>query len=566
MGKIYISGCRGPAPFLCEDGSVYNNDEMKEITTDKSSFPFLRENDMLYVDKTEYIYALVRSLARSFFFMARPRRYGKSLFCSTLHALFDGRRDLFDGLYIAERTGYTFERFPVLHFNFANLSVSSHGNFASSFADAVREQGLSAGVAVSGNDPAGMLQDILHRLETPAVVIIDEYDAPVMKAVSNDLPYLDEMRLIFSDFFSRIKNNSEKIRFFFMTGVTKYSNLSVFSEMNNVTDITMDERYAAAFGYTDEELMEYFGEAIDEYYDAHRGEYDSEDSLHRMIKDYYDGYRFSPYSEVKVYNPVSIGMFLNNGCRFSSYWDQTGVSTLAVATAARNDLTSLLDSPQRISLNSFTSFDISMLQGHDILRSSVLALLYYTGYLTIGSCNGGIVSLSFPNSEVSSSFSGNLIARYIRKSPDEVFVWISDFIAAAESGNSATLKEMLSQYFSAFSYELAGDEPERFYQSIFHAVFVMAGLHAVSEDRGLRGRSDEVLLTGRHIWIFELKVDRSADEAIRQIDERGYADKYSYLMKPGMRLHKVGISFSSERREIAGWRHSESTEGRIDAI
>ena len=184
----------------------------------------------------------------------------------------------------------------------------------------------------------------------------------------------------------------------------------------------------------------------------------------------------------------------------------------------------------------------------------MLALLYYTGYLTICDAEDKVISLAFPNKEVASSFTGNLLARHIGKDSDSVFLWISRFVKAARNGDEDEMRKKLEEYFSAFSYELIGDERERFYHAIFHAVFLMAGLHAASEDRGMRGRADEVLIAGSHIWIFELKVDKSADEALGQIEEKGYVDKYSYLMKPGMAMHKVGISFSSSERKIADWK------------
>ena len=264
-----------------------------------------------------------------------------------------------------------------------------------------------------------------------------------------------------------------------------------------------------------------------------------------------------------VYNPVSIGRFFNSGCRFDNYWEQTGVSSLAVTLASRFDLSSIIGSELAITTYAFNSFDISLLQGKDIERSRMLALLYYTGYLTIAKASSSNkIILAFPNREVASSFTGNLLSRHLRKDPDEMYIWLADFIEAAENGDAEEMRRKLDEYFSAFSYELMGDERERFYHAIFHAVFLMAGLHAASEDRGMRGRADEVLIAGSHIWIFELKVDRTADEALEQIEEKGYGDKYSYLMKPGMALHKVGISFSSSERKIAEWKSSCDSVGK----
>ncbi len=533
---------------------------MKTIKTGEPSFTELIESGSVYVDKTAYINKLLK-MGQRFYFLSRPRRYGKSLFCSTLHALFDGKRELFNGLYIAEKTDYPFTPFPVLHFNFANLSTSSLERFTVSFMRAVRNAGIAVGIEPEGLDPAMMLQNILYSLKRKAVIIIDEYDSALSTAISHGCGFIDGMRLIFRDFYSNIKNNSECIRFCFITGVTKYSNLSIFSEMNNLLDISMDRAFADAFGYTEAELMEYFGEWMDEYMEANPGKYASRDELLSRIREYYDGYRFSKDSEVTVYNPVSIGRFFNNGCQFENYWNSTGISSLAVALASKHDLSAFISGNVAAAIEAFDSFDISELRDDDLSDDSIAALLYYTGYLTLRGSDSNLYYLSFPNREIASTFTLNLLSRYVKRK-HYISHWLSAFSEACRTGKADEVMERLSEYFSAFSYELIGDERERFYHAIFHAVFLMAGLHAASEDRGMRGRADEVLIAGSHIWVFELKVDRTADEALRQIEEKGYVDKYSYLMKPGMAMHKVGISFSSSERKIAEWKSSCNSVGK----
>ena len=543
--------------FLREEGFPYqpilSDEDMKTIKTGEPSFTELIESGSVYVDKTAYINKLLK-MGQSFYFLSRPRRYGQSLFCSTLHALFDGRKELFKGLYIAEKTNYHFEPFPILHFNFANLSTSSLERFTDSFMSTVRNAGIAVGIEPEGSDPASLLRDTLLRLSKKAVIIIDEYDSALTSAIVHEKPYIDGMRSIFRDFYSNIKNNSECIRFCFITGVTKYSNLSIFSEMNNLLDISMDKAFADAFGYTEPELMEYFGEGMDEYMEANPGKYASRDELLSRIREYYDGYRFSRDSEVTVYNPVSIGRFFNSGCRFDNYWEQTGVSSLAVNLASNYRLSSVVDEQPVMSDVDFTSFDISLLADKKLKKESVYALLYYTGYLTIDTYDGTFITLDFPNREVSTSFTSNLLSRYTDSSPSRIMWWGKAFAEACSTGDDEAVRRSLEDYFSAFSYELIGDERERFYHGIFHSIFVIASLFALSEDRGMRGRADEVLIAGSHIWIFELKVDRTADEALGQIEEKGYGDKYSYLMKPGMAMHKVGISFSSSERKITDYR------------
>ncbi len=208
--------------------SVYN-DCVKGISIDRSSFEYSRINDLLYVDKTMFVYELVKSKDRNFFFLSRPRRFGKSLFCSTLHALFDGKRELFDGLYIAEETDYSFVQYPVLHFNFANLSKVTYEDFVGSFQDLIIEETVKIGLKETERlQPARMLWSILPQIERKtgrkAVIIIDEFDEPITAAIESKRDYIDDMRLVLNDFYSVIKNRGEYIRFFFITGVVKLSN------------------------------------------------------------------------------------------------------------------------------------------------------------------------------------------------------------------------------------------------------------------------------------------------------------------------------------------------------
>ena len=336
----------------------------------------------------------------------------------------------------------------------------------------------------------------------------------------------------------------------------KLANLSIFSAMNNLKDISMDSRFAGAFGYTDDEVERFFREGIDEYLAANPEKYRSREEFLGRIREYYDGYRFSPRSDVRVYNPVSLGSFFSDGCVFDNYWNATGVSTMAVNIAARHDLSGYFENSIMATSEAFSSFDISCAMDPWISESSIVALLYYAGYLTMEYEEDGILYLGFPNREIKTSFASSLLSRYTGKE-DFIGLWLAEFRAMCRTGRAEEVCRKLIQYFNAFSYELVGDEPERFYHSVFHAIFVIAGIPAISEDRGLRGRADEAIMAGDHLWIFELKVDGSAAEALRQIEDRGYADKYAYLVGDRVKVHKLGISFSSQQRTIVDWKVSE---------
>ena len=542
-----------------ENTTLYNED-MKGITTDNSSFELFRKYDALYVDKTEFICRLLSVWPKRFFFISRPRRFGKSLFCDTLKNVFEGNKELFRGLYIYDK--YDFKPYPVLSFNFAGQSISSIERFTERIAWNIKRYGKIYGVDMFGDDPAFLLEQLLigiaENTGKKAVIIIDEYDSPITTAIIEKKPFVDEIRSILNSFYSTIKNSNQYIHFFFMTGVVKLSNLSIFSAMNNLVDLSMKEEFAGAFGDNDEELDEYFGEGIDEYLEANPGKYKSREEFREKIRSYYDGYRFSPESETRVYNPVSIGFFFSDGCKFDNYWIQTGATSFAVALARNVDLSKILSSQElKTTAAAFTTFDISDIREKNLTERKMIAMLYYTGYFSIESYDEPYIHLSFPNAEVAASFVNHLLEQYSSDRNMEFDGWAKEFYDACKDGNEENLLRKLTEYFDAFSYELIGDEKEKFYHAIFHAIFFLTGVYSITEDRGLRGRADEVVITSDSLWIFELKVDASAEDALRQIEDKGYADKYADMInRRNLKVHKVGISFSSETRSIAEWKCS----------
>ena len=542
-----------------ENTSLYNED-MKGIITDNSSFELFRKYDALYVDKTEFICRLLSVWPKRFFFISRPRRFGKSLFCDTLRNVFEGNKELFRGLYIYDK--HDFEPYPVLSFNFAGQSISSIERFTERIAWNIKRYGKIYGVDMVGDDPAFLLEQLLigiaENTGKKAVIIIDEYDSPITTAIIEKKPFVDEIRSILNSFYSTIKNSNQYIHFFFMTGVVKLSNLSIFSAMNNLVDLSMKEEFAGAFGYTDEELDEYFGEGIDEYIEANPGKYKSREEFREKIRSYYDGYRFSPESETRVYNPVSIGFFFNDGCKFDNYWIQTGATSFAVALARNVDLSKILSSQElKTTAAAFTTFDISDIREKNLTERKMIAMLYYTGYLSIESYDEPYIHLSFPNAEVAASFVNHLLELYSSDRNMEFDGWAKEFYDACQDGNEENLMKKLTEYFDAFSYELIGNEKEKFYHAIFHAIFFLTGVYSITEDRGLRGRAGEVIITSDSLWIFELKVDGCTEDALKQIEDKGYADKYADMIeRRNLKVHKIGISFSSETRSIAEWKCS----------
>ena len=513
----------------------------KKIAVSNPSFEEIRKKNCIYVDKTKYIYNLVRDDVNYYYFISRPRRYGKSLMCSTLHALFDGKRELFKDLYI-DKTDYSFERYPVFHFNMALLSKVSYEAFLNDFQIAIMDEAESNGIKVDRSEPSTMLNYILKVAKKEVVIIVDEYDEPIIHTYK-DKEKADKIRESFSQFYTVIKNRSEKIRFFFITGITKFSNMSIFSQMNNLIDLTFSDTTAAMFGYTEEELLSYFSVYIDEYMNRDDRRYEKREDFLSAVREYYDGYRFSYECDEKVYNPVSIGFFFNDDCSFKNYWINTGVSTLAVDLAREYELESVIYEEMKLDMNSVSNFDYLELAAHRLSSQQILALLYFTGYLTIKEGNDNVLTLALPNTEVRTSFAQNLVNRY---SGISVGIYVDSANKALKKNDINRLMKVLNAYYKEHPYTLL--EKEKSYQLAFYSFFVMLGGIAVNaEETTLLGRSDIVLSCQKDVYVIEMKVDDTSFNALKQIKNMRYHEKYVNTDKT---IHLIGMSFSSKSREI----------------
>jgi len=519
----------------------------KIIPVSNPIFENLRQDDdCIYVDKTEYVYRLVSDRINRYYFISRPRRYGKSLMCSTLHSLFEGKRELFRGLYI-DSTDYSFEKYPVLHLNFAGFSTENYEAFLDDFQIALVNEARKNGVKVKKSRPSTMLSSFLNQTEKQAVIIVDEYDSPIIDSYM-DKEKCDRIRDSLSTFYTVIKNSVDKVRFFFITGITKFSNMSIFSKMNNLTDLSMNDDYAAAFGYTQEELENYFSEYIDAYMARDDREYETRGEFLEAVRDYYDGYLFSPDSTVRVYNPVSIGTFFNNKCRFRSYWVNTGASTLAVSLARDYNLERIMTDDVELEMEGINTFDYSYLREKKLNDSQVLALIYFTGYLTIKSGSSNVLCLTFPNTEVREMFTKNLVAMF---TGIKTSIFADRAVQAVRSGDVSEIARVMNAYMKEYQYDTL-DKAEKGYQEMFFSFFLMiGGVRVSAEDRTLIGRSDILLTLKRDVYIIEMKVDESAEKALEQIHEKGYYDRYINTEKT---IHLIGLNFSSEKKQIDAWK------------
>ena len=519
---------------------------MKKLTVSASSFEDLRtKGDYIYVDKTKYVYNLVKDELKNYYFISRPRRYGKSLMCSTLHALFEGKRELFKGLYI-DSTDYSFEKFPVLHFNFADINTKTYDTFLRILQNRIIEEANNNDISLERDEPSEMLYSLLGKLKKTAVIIVDEYDYTIIHTYKN-LELADKIRDTLSSFYTVIKNTGEKVRFFFITGITKFSNMSIFSQMNNLTDLTFNKDFATAFGYTEEELESNFSEYIDAYMNKPNREYENREDFIEAIRNYYDGYRFSYENEAKVYNPVSVGFFFNEDYSFKNYWNDTGESTLVVDLAKTYHLGNIIAEDLTLGVDIISTFDYGNLASNSLNASQVLALIYFTGYLTIKEGNNDTLILTFPNKEVRTAFTKSLLKLYAGGA--DISVYIAKAKIALATNNITELVNDLNAYYEKLPYTILSKEIG--YQSMFYAFFVLLGIEVSAEDATAQGRIDVTIETKTDVFIIEIKVNQSALKALKQIHEKKYYSKYINSNKC---IHIVGLNFASRSHKITSWK------------
>ncbi|MGL4992918.1 MAG: AAA family ATPase, partial [Bacteroidales bacterium] len=345
---------------------------MKPAITDTYDFKYLIESGANYVDKTEYLHKLVSSISNTYF-LSRPRRFGKSLTVSTLECIFQGRRDLFAGLKI-DSMDYDWQEYPVVNLNMSELKHDSKESFSRSLLKSLKQVALELDVVIDTDDEFGdIFRDILHNAASQSptgkvVLLIDEYDAPLVNNI--DAPHLEEIRAILENFYIQIKAANSVLRFTFMTGVTRFSKVSVFSKLNHMIDISMNQHYATMFGFTQAELESYFGDRIAEF--AIRENLSTED-MTLKIKSWYNGYRFHPKADT-VYNPVSAGRFMEDG-EFNNWWFETGSPSFLIQQLRKKPIGYFDMLERAIPADFVGSFDPAKIDAR--------SLLFQTGYLTI---------------------------------------------------------------------------------------------------------------------------------------------------------------------------------------
>ena len=508
--------------------------EEEKIAQGTYDFRIMREKGYRYVDKTALLYPLVTRDGDAFFFISRPRRFGKSLMLSTLEYLFQGRRDLFKGLAI-DRMDYDWESYPVLHFNFGTMDVTTFDTFNSGFVARVQEVIEDAKATynptLAPNDNFSRAIKALARDRgKPVVILIDEYDAPVGHAL-NDIAKAKAIRAKLSAFYGEIKNNVGNIRFMMMTGVTRFTQLSVFSALNNLTDLTMDSRYATLLGYTDEELEANFSKTLHRHAAVMGLSYED---YREKLRWWYNGYRFARWNTAKVYNPFAIGQTLG-ACEpeFIGTWIATGQTSAVINYFTNNQLVER----DYENVEGVTEEDLDVC-GLENIRP--VAMLYQSGYLTIKDYRTPYFTLGFPDEELVQKFAGKKDNDYRNLT-----------CLALMKGDVATFLGRLSDLYAHLAYGPKEERVQEFsFQRILYVLLTSDGSFRVTaEDRQAHGRADLVAETPERVFVFELKVDGTPQEALGQIKEKGYAEPYRHS---GKEVHLIGLSFDGQTRHLTG--------------
>lgn len=504
------------------------------------SFEEIRNKNYVYIDKTDIIHRLVTT--GDYYFLGRPRRFGKSLLLSTLDAYFSGRRELFRGLAIDGLEPGEWEARPVIHLDLSGKNFGSPGEFTRYVDSLLSRQAEKYGVSTQGYDLNEMMVVIVeeaHRKTGKKVaILIDEYDSPMTRNISHR-ELQEEIRMEMQSFYSVIKPLSEHIHFCMLTGVTKYGKLSIFSSLNNLKDISLDNRFSTICGITEEELHGCLRPGV-EHLAENNGIGVSD--AYRELKECYDGYHFSD-SLVDVYNPYSLMMALDMG-KTGEYWFETGTPTMLV---------DFLRNPQK-EIQSFTGIRVSQeaISSISLLQPQLVALLYQTGYLTIKGYERrrNRYTLDFPNREVSKGFFSSLLPIYAglqRSETDDVANRILD---AVYEGNAEALVENLSAFIAGIPSDLhkyTGNY-ESHYQLIIYLLFRLIGQSVRAEYETSDGSIDLLLQTDEYIFLIELNVNGSVEDAIGQIERKGYALPFAGDPR---RLFRIGICFDSKTHRLS---------------
>ena len=508
---------------------------LPQLPIGQQDFRGIREDGALYVDKTRQIHRLVT--AGKYFFLSRPRRFGKSLTLSTIKELFSGRRELFEGLWVADHWDWSRTN-PVVHIAFNEVD---YANQPLSFAlqKMLRGQAKDFGLELSGDTAPELFKDLLGQLSVArgrVVLLIDEYDKPLIDYLDREHidRAFDHQRKLKS-FYSIIKSSDAFIRFLLITGVSKFSKVGVFSDLNNISDITLHPDYADLTGITQDELEATFGAAIDA-----REQQTNTARLRATIKEWYNGYSFDD-GTVKVYNPFSLLRYFDSWV-FHNFWFATGTPTFLIKLMRERGYFNF--EQVEVSPSAFDSYQLDKLE--------TTALLFQTGYLTIKDYDPEFLTytLDYPNREVKDSMLRYLMAAFSHGDHTQTTPAVARLTKAFRQGDLDAVRQLINDLFQTIPHQLFIGEKENLYHACIHLFFTYLGQYVDSEVSTLNGRADAVVKTDTHVYILEFKLDQSAEAALAQIQERDYPAAFR---ADGRAVVAIGVNFSSAEKRVAGW-------------
>jgi hypothetical protein len=501
--------------------------EIQKYPIGLQDFGGIRKNGYVYVDKTLHIHRLVTSY--KYYFLSRPRRFGKSLLISTLECVFKGQKELFEGLHIYDK--WDFEPYPIIRISFSNIGYRTKG-LLNAISGVLNEISSEYGITLSSekadiaNGFKELIKSLYHKYNQQVVILIDEYDKPIIDYLDPEQLYLArENRGVMKTFYSILKDADPYLKLVFITGVSKFSQVSIFSDLNNLNDITLDQHYNEICGITQEELEANFSRELEVYDRA-------------KIKEWYNGYKWH-VKGCTLYNPFSILNFFSKEGDFFNYWYTTGTPTFLIEKSKEERFYAM----DQVKVSSFK------LQSFDIDTLETIPILFQTGYLTISGKDEILDDfyLTYPNKEVKQAYLERLTDHYIGTKNNASKSILDALLTAFKTKDENKLTLAINDAFAHIPYPLWQKENEHFYHAIIHLLFSLLGVYIHSEVFTKDGRADAIILYEQQVYCLEFKLDKTAEEAVQQVKNKGYLDAYRNKAK---QFHIIGINFSSADKKV----------------
>ena len=494
------------------------------------TFEEIRNLDNVYIDKTAYVYHMTHTSGK-YFFLSRPRRFGKSLLVSTFHSYFEGRKDLFEGLAI-EKLEKEWTQYPVLHFDMSKGKHMEKEQLERYLLNIIEKQEIKFDCRSNKPDVNVRMDDLLEAIYLKTgkklVVLIDEYDAPLLD-VAHEEENLDALRNVMRNFYSPLKAAEPMLRFVFMTGITKFSQLSIFSELNNIKNVSMDEPYAGICGITKEELLTQMSEDIDEL--AGKLKLTREETI-QELKDHYDGYHFC-WPSPDVFNPFSLLNCFADG-KMNAYWFGSGTPTYLINMMRKFGVQPSQLGKVRAKAASFDTATETM--------TSLTPLLYQSGYLTIKNYDEDVdtYTLDIPNKEISVGLFDSMLPGYLDSAVDDGRVLMGDMSVLVKRGDMDAALQLLADFLATVPYCDNTHYEGHWQQTLYIMFALLTNYKILVEQRTAKGRIDLALETKTTVYVMELKFNRSVEDALVQIEAKHYAEAFKLSGKP---VVKVGLNF-----------------------